>query len=378
MAFYLYNSKFSDELCQGNMVVVIRSLVNKDKYLGKLDSQIDWGQIEEGSIKIRKNACFMNTGSEEGEQKQRLFLSCAEELKQYDLSTYKYVLFSKEVFVEDFEAYEELIDSLCFDGPQTVVVSSQPRPFVFVVEKEMVTILSEKTRSILLEQESKKVSWLTFFDRFDFSSLKKFLDKERKEQVVYPLQKDMFTVFECCPVHKIKCVIVGMDPYINDGQANGIAFSVDPGTPLPPSLQNIVKELIDDGFPKKGDFDGDLRPWVEQGVFLVNAALTVRHGESGSHMKQWRSFTEDMFHFINANCESLVVMLWGSPAMAFKKYFSDRHKILTSTHPSPFSAAKPSSSAQAFFGSKPFSNCNKTLRMRGKEQINWGTIFKKN
>jgi uracil-DNA glycosylase len=199
-----------------------------------------------------------------------------------------------------------------------------------------------------------------------FVALAKFLDAERREHTVYPPNGEVFTAFDLTPFEDVRVVILGQDPYIRAGQAHGLAFSVREGQPLPPSLQNIYKELESDvGVKSPGH--GCLTTWAKRGVFLLNTVLTVREGESGSHAKHgWETFTDSVIRTLVARETPIVFLLWGAPARAKKVLIpTDQHPIIESSHPSPLSANS------GFFGSRPFSKANAELRARGLPEIDW-------
>ena len=190
--------------------------------------------------------------------------------------------------------------------------------------------------------------------------------KEYKEQQVFPRSGDIFKAYDLCPFHKLKVVILGQDPYHNVGQAQGLSFSVQKGIALPPSLQNIFKELQDDlscPFPKSGD----LSHWAEQGVLLLNTVLTVRAHQAFSHRGiGWEEFTDATIRAIEEKEEPVVYILWGSPAQKKRAMIHQKKRlILTAPHPSPLSAYR------GFFGSRPFSKCNAYLEQEGLSPIDW-------
>lgn len=190
--------------------------------------------------------------------------------------------------------------------------------------------------------------------------------KEYKEQQVFPKSGDIFKAYDLCPFHKLKVVILGQDPYHNVGQAQGLSFSVQKGIALPPSLQNIFKELQDDlscPFPKSGD----LSHWAEQGVLLLNTVLTVRAHQAFSHRGiGWEEFTDATIKAIEEKEEPVVYILWGSPAQKKRAMIHQKKRlILTAPHPSPLSAYR------GFFGSRPFSKCNAYLEQEGLSPIDW-------
>ena len=190
--------------------------------------------------------------------------------------------------------------------------------------------------------------------------------KEYKTTQVFPPSRDLFKAYELCPYHKVKVVILGQDPYHNVGQAQGMSFSVPKGVPLPPSLQNIFKEIRDDLSILEPDC-GDLSYWAKQGVLLLNTVLTVRAHQAFSHRGiGWEEFTDATIRAIEEKEDPVVYILWGTPAQ--KKRSMRRQKkrlVLTAPHPSPLSAYR------GFFGSKPFSKCNAYLRKEGVEEIDW-------
>jgi uracil-DNA glycosylase len=198
-------------------------------------------------------------------------------------------------------------------------------------------------------------------------NLKMFLDGEyKKKKVIYPDTKNYFAALDLVDVEKIKVVILGQDPYHGENQAHGLCFSVTEGTPFPPSLKNIFKELKDDigcETPKSGD----LTNWSKQGVLLLNSVLTVEKDKAASHQgKGWEQFTDKIISVVNEKTEHTVFILWGAYAQK-KASFVDRskHLVIESPHPSPLS------SHRGFFGSKPFSQANAWLRSKGKSEIKW-------
>lgn len=214
--------------------------------------------------------------------------------------------------------------------------------------------------------ESWKTELSYEFDKPYFLELTEFVKKEYQTNKVYPLGKDIFRAFSCCPFERLKVVIIGQDPYHGPNQANGLCFSVKEGIALPPSLQNIFKERADD-LSKSPLPSGDLTFWANQGVLLLNATLTVRASSPGSHQnKGWEIFTDAVIKLISDKKEHVVFILWGAYAQN-KGVIIDRqkHLIIQSAHPSPFSVYK------GFYGSKPFSKTNTFLRSRGIMEIDW-------
>lgn len=204
------------------------------------------------------------------------------------------------------------------------------------------------------------------FGKEYFKKLSAFVREEYKKAKIYPPPKDVFRAFDLCPFDAVKVVILGQDPYHGEKQANGLSFAVHEGIAIPPSLQNMFKEIKDDlGYdPEK---NGDLSRWARQGVLLLNATLTVRAASPGSHQgKGWEEFTDAAIHALSEQREHLVFILWGNYAKK-KGAVIDRtkHLVLESPHPSPFSAHN------GFFGSKPFSKTNKYLKENGEKEIDW-------
>lgn len=220
------------------------------------------------------------------------------------------------------------------------------------------------TNNIQIE-EGWKTALRAEFEKPYFASLKSFLQEERKNFTCYPPGSLIFNAFNLTPFQEVKVVILGQDPYINPGQAHGLSFSVPDGVPFPPSLRNIYKELGNDlgiPFPQTGN----LTPWAKQGVFLLNAVLTVRAGESGSHAgKGWELFTDAVIASLNDKGESLVFLLWGNYAKQKAKFIdTHKHLVLTSGHPSPLSV-------RTFMGNKHFSKANEWLVSKGMKPIDW-------
>ena len=194
-------------------------------------------------------------------------------------------------------------------------------------------------------------------------------------KVIFPAQENIFRALELCPPESLCCVVCGQDPFHGKGQANGLAFSVNPGVKLPPSLRNIYGELVDDigcSWPK----DGDLTAWAEQGVLLLNTCLTVEKGQPNSHSGWgWQEFTRAVFETALGLPQPVVFVLWGKNAQAFMAGLDIENypnkKVLVSTHPSPFAARRASGNAPAFVGSKPFSKANRLLEEMGSAPIDW-------
>ena len=204
------------------------------------------------------------------------------------------------------------------------------------------------------------------FDAPYFAQLTDFVRHEYATTRVYPPGSQMFAAFDACPFDKVKVVILGQDPYHDPGQAHGLCFSVNDGVPFPPSLQNIFKEIHDDiGTPVP--MSGDLTRWANQGVLLLNATLTVRAHQAGSHQnKGWEQFTDAVIHRLAQERENLVFILWGAYAQRKGEFIDrSRHLVLQSPHPSPLSAHR------GFFGNRHFSRTNEYLTAHGIEPILW-------
>lgn len=204
------------------------------------------------------------------------------------------------------------------------------------------------------------------FEKPYFEQLTGFVRQEYRTTAVYPPGRLIFNAFNLCPFDKVKVVIIGQDPYHGPGQAHGLCFSVNDGVPFPPSLQNIFKEIHDDlGTPIPAS--GNLTRWAQQGVLLLNATLTVRAHQAGSHQgRGWETFTDAAIRTLAESREHLVFILWGAYAQK-KGAFIDRgkHLVLTSVHPSPLSAY------HGFFGNKHFSRANAYLAEHGETPIHW-------
>lgn len=199
-----------------------------------------------------------------------------------------------------------------------------------------------------------------------FAELKRFLVAEQARAVVYPKGKDMFNAFKLTPFDRVRVVILGQDPYHGPGQAHGLCFSVPRGTAVPPSLQNIFQEIHRDlGLPVPPH--GELTHWAEQGVLLLNATLTVRDGEAGSHQgKGWERFTDAAIQALAEGRKGIVFLLWGRFAQAKESLIGDHHYILKAPHPSPLSAHR------GFIGCGHFSQANELLVAQGSPPIDWG------
>ncbi len=215
-------------------------------------------------------------------------------------------------------------------------------------------------------EESWKSRLQTQFDSPYFDRLARFVRQEYASGVVYPAAGNIFRAFDLCPFDKVKVVILGQDPYHEPGQAHGLCFSVGQGVQLPPSLRNIYKEISQElGCPVPET--GDLSSWANQGVLLLNATLTVRAGQAGSHQGQgWETFTDAVIETLAGQREGLVFMLWGAYARRKGALIDhSRHLVLESAHPSPLSAYN------GFFGNGHFLKCNQWLEQHGLEPVRW-------
>ncbi len=204
------------------------------------------------------------------------------------------------------------------------------------------------------------------FEKEYFENLVNFVKKEYKNYRIYPPGKLIFNAFNHCPFNNVKVVILGQDPYHQAGQANGLCFSVNKGVRKPPSLQNIFKEIKSD-LGKDIPESGNLEHWAKQGVFMLNATLTVRDSSPLSHHKKgWEEFTDAVIKKISDKKENVVFLLWGNNAQQKGNIIDkEKHLILKSAHPSPLSASR------GFFGNKHFSTTNNYLEKNGLKAIDW-------
>ena len=213
-----------------------------------------------------------------------------------------------------------------------------------------------------------------YFESEDYFKLKDFLEKEYSEKnlknkkEIFPKKEEIFTAYNLTPVSKVKVIIVGQDPYHTPNIAHGLSFSVRKGNKIPPSIKNIYKEIESDIKIKKDFKNADLTKWAEQGVLLINKVLTVQAHLPGSHWnKGWEKFTEEIIKKLSLKKENLVFILWGKNAQELEKNIEnkEKHLILKSSHPSPFSAYR------GFFGNKHFSKTNKYLNENNIKEIDW-------
>ncbi len=205
------------------------------------------------------------------------------------------------------------------------------------------------------------------FDKPYFTELADFVRREYAAGTCYPPGQLIFNAFNLCPFDDVRAVIIGQDPYHEPRQAQGLSFSVAEGVAFPPSLQNIFKEIGQD-LGKPVPPTGDLTRWARQGVLLLNATLTVRAHQAGSHQRHgWERFTDAAISALSQGCDNLVFLLWGGYARSKAQLIdSERHLVLESVHPSPLSANRG-----GWFGNHHFSRCNAYLREHGKNEIDW-------
>jgi uracil-DNA glycosylase len=221
-----------------------------------------------------------------------------------------------------------------------------------------------KTDTIQIE-ESWKQELKEQFESPYFLELRKFLVREKEQFRIFPPGKLIFSAFDHTPFERVKVVIIGQDPYHGPGQANGLCFSVSPGIRKPPSLVNIFKELQSDlGIPVPES--GNLEAWADQGVLLLNATLTVRASEPGSHQgKGWEKFTDEVIRTVSERKKGVVFLLWGRFAHTKEELIDkNKHHILKAAHPSPLARG-------AFFGCRHFSKTNELLKQEGHSPIDW-------
>lgn len=208
--------------------------------------------------------------------------------------------------------------------------------------------------------------WHRFFSQPKILAILRKINRLYKDGNVYPEKQDLFNAFRHIPPKKVKVVIIGQDPYHDEGQANGLAFSVRPGVKIPPTLRNIFTELGNNGYTFDKN-NGDLTPWCRQGVLLLNTYLTVEAHKPGSHKEYWIEFTNELINWLDDRYR-LIFILWGRHAQNVCTTLSDKQIQITSPHPSPYSANS------GFFGSRPFILANEYLQARDLEPIDWNLI----
>ena len=200
-----------------------------------------------------------------------------------------------------------------------------------------------------------------------YQKLEKEINKRYENSRVFPEKQNIFKAFSLTPIENLKVVILGQDPYHGFGQAQGLSFSTPENIKNPPSMMNILKEIKEDLQKDSVCINGDLTPWAKDGVLLLNTILTVEESLPKSHHNLgWEIFTDNIIKYINDNCDEIVFLLWGSPAILKSKLIDEaKHHILTAPHPSPLS------SYRGFFGCKHFSKTNEILKSLGKKEISW-------
>lgn len=236
-------------------------------------------------------------------------------------------------------------------------IAEMPIPSIPTQALDLVKLFPKTWKNSGINQE---------FNKPYMKELEQFIEQELSQAKVFPKIEHIFAAFEATPFEDLNVLILGQDPYHNDGQAHGLSFSVQPGIKTPPSLKNMYKELHSDlGCTVPNN--GYLMPWAKQGVLLLNAVLTVRAHQAASHKnKGWEKFTDAVIQCVNLKKESVVFVLWGGFAKKKKRLISHKHHvIIEGVHPSPLSAR------HGFFGSRPFSSINQALKANGKPEINW-------
>nr|WP_311144436.1 uracil-DNA glycosylase [uncultured Porphyromonas sp.] len=205
------------------------------------------------------------------------------------------------------------------------------------------------------------------FEKLYFALLTDRIRAEYQTEIVYPPAGQIFRALDLCPLPQVRVVLLGQDPYHGAGQAEGLSFSVPDGVPAPPSLRNIKQEITSDLGRPSIIREGNLLPWVQQGVLLLNTTLTVRSGQAASHQGLgWETFTDEVITTINRQREHIVFLLWGTPARRKASMIDrSRHLVLEAPHPSPLSASR------GFFGCRHFSACNAYLQQHGLTPIEW-------
>lgn len=204
------------------------------------------------------------------------------------------------------------------------------------------------------------------FSKPYFEALKVFINSEYQNHTVFPKKSEIFGALDATPFSKVRVVILGQDPYHGCNQANGLCFSVNSGTKIPPSLRNIYDEIRSE-YPTVNASEGDLKPWAEQGVLLLNTTLTVRAHQAGSHQnKGWETFTDKIIEVLSAQREEVVYLLWGALAQKKGNHIdATKNLVLKSPHPSPLSAYR------GFFGNRHFKRANEYLRSKNQPEIKW-------
>ncbi|MGN0177239.1 MAG: uracil-DNA glycosylase [Methanobrevibacter sp.] len=204
------------------------------------------------------------------------------------------------------------------------------------------------------------------FEKDYFLKIKEFIKKEYNTKTIYPPFEDVFNAFKLTPLSNVKVVILGQDPYHEEGQAHGLSFSTPEGRPIPRSLKNIFKEISSE-YSYSIPESGCLEKWAKQGVFLLNTVLTVEKGNANSHSKcGWQTFTDNVINILNKQKQPIVFLLWGKQAEKKKELITNHnHLVLITSHPSPFSARR------GFFGCNHFKLANEFLKENNIDEINW-------
>lgn len=271
----------------------------------------------------------------------------------------QYDLYHKHKYF--FLKYTLNIDEIIFNVTDSLLyINKLPQCFkhnTIFVKKNVMEVQIEASWKAILQTE---------FNKPYFQELIRFVKTEYQSKQIFPPGKLIFNAFDQCPFNDVKVVIIGQDPYHGPGQAHGLCFSVQPGVPFPPSLRNIFKEINNDmqlPMPK----NGDLSRWARQGVFLLNATLTVQANQAGSHQKKgWETFTDEVIRLLATNKNNLVFLLWGAYAQRKSELIDNKkHLILESVHPSPLSASR------GFFGNHHFSKANQYLINNKMQPIEW-------
>lgn len=265
---------------------------------------------------------------------------------------------------------ELLINDLYVTALETFSNSVDALVYVYGVKKQVIhRSFGDLLGQIQLWKDSNS-GWDKFFqaritDR-TIPTLNAFLQKEAETYFIYPPPEEVFNAMILTKLQNIKVIVIGQNPYHTAGAAMGLAFShKDNYGKLQPSLRNIYTELKNCGY-KVDRKSGDLTKWAKQGVFLINTGLTVRQGQADSHMDEWKPFIRELFTFLNEKLKHVVVIMWGTPAQSYSKYFDNKkHKKIMTSHPCPMSANI------SFFGSKPFVKCNEYLKEWSMKEIDW-------
>jgi len=293
----------------------------------------------------------------------KYFVECLNKISK--AKNLKSIAFSKDTFSN--EKYMNALREFSENVEALVYVYGKKAEKVTVIHKSFGDLLGQ-----IKLWKKEKAGWDIFFQARiadkTIATLNAFLQKEVEQYYIYPAPEEIFNAMILCKVSDIKVIIIGQNPYYVPNAAMGLAFShKDDYGKIQPSLRNIYKELVDCGY--KANKTGDLSRWSQKGVFLINTGLTVRQGQADSHMKEWESFTSHLFTFLDKEVKHAVIIMWGSPAQKYSKFFDDKkHKKIMSSHPCPMSARI------SFFGSKPFIKCNEQLKVWGLKEIDWNLV----